>query len=110
MREEASIFDAYNQLTIRYKRDIPELFKYNAFSVISDGVNTKIGTVFSDYEFFYTWKDKNNKEASNKGFSSLINFTDGLLDKYNLLNVISKFIYFPEKNVKRPGFILIEYH
>lgn len=105
MREEASIFDAYNQLTIRYKRDIPELFKYNAFSVISDGVNTKVGTVFSDYEYFYTWKDKNNKETSNKGFSSLINFTDGLLDKYNLLNVISKFIYFPDVSLENEKYL-----
>lgn len=36
VREEATIFDAFNQLTVRYKRDIPELFKYNAFCVISD--------------------------------------------------------------------------
>jgi type I restriction enzyme R subunit len=43
VREEATIFDAYNQLTVRYRRDIPELFKYNAFCVISDGVNNKAG-------------------------------------------------------------------
>jgi type I restriction enzyme R subunit len=34
IREEATIYDAYKQLTIRYRRDIPELFKYNAFCVI----------------------------------------------------------------------------
>jgi len=39
IREEATIYDAYKQLTVRYHRDIPELFKYNAFCVISDGVN-----------------------------------------------------------------------
>jgi type I restriction enzyme R subunit len=39
IREEATIHNAFKQLTIRYKRDIPELFKYNAFVVISDGVN-----------------------------------------------------------------------
>lgn len=37
IREEATIYDAFNQLTVRYRRDIPELFKYNAFCVISDG-------------------------------------------------------------------------
>src|SRR5690606_40692999 len=41
--EDATIHDAYKQLTIRYERDIPELFKYNAFCVISDGVNNKAG-------------------------------------------------------------------
>jgi len=38
IREEATIHNAFEQLTIRYKRDIPELFKYNAFCVISDGL------------------------------------------------------------------------
>ena len=44
-REEATIHDAYIQLTTRYRRDIPELFKYNAFCVISDGVNSKVGSL-----------------------------------------------------------------
>ena len=50
-REEATIHDAYIQLTTRYHRDIPELFKYNAFCVISDGVNNKVGSFFAPYEF-----------------------------------------------------------
>ncbi len=49
IREEATIYDAYVQLTTRYKRDIPELFKYNAFYIISDGVNNKIGSFFAPY-------------------------------------------------------------
>ena len=47
IREEATIHDAYVQLTVRYKRDIPELFKYNAICVISDGVNNKAGSFFA---------------------------------------------------------------
>ena len=31
IREEAAVYDAWKQLTVRYSRDIPELFKYNAF-------------------------------------------------------------------------------
>src|SRR5699024_7179709 len=56
IREEATIHTAYTQLTVRYKRDIPELFKYNAFCVISDGVNNKAGSFFAPYEFFYAWR------------------------------------------------------
>ncbi len=56
IREEATIYDAYKQLTVRYHRDIPELFKYNAFCVISDGVNNKSGSLFAPYEFFYAWR------------------------------------------------------
>ena len=51
IREEATIHDAFTQLTVRYQRDIPELFKYNAFCVISDGVNNKAGSFFALYEF-----------------------------------------------------------
>ncbi|MCJ0929513.1 type I restriction endonuclease [Acinetobacter lwoffii] len=56
IREDATIYDAYQQLTVRYKRDIPELMKYNAICVISDGVNTKMGSLFAPYEFFYAWR------------------------------------------------------
>lgn len=56
IREEATIHNAYEQLSIRYKRDIPELFKYNAFCVISDGVNNKAGSFFAPYEFYYAWR------------------------------------------------------
>jgi len=52
IREEATIHDAYRQLTIRFRRDIPELFKYNVFCVISDGVNNKSGSFIAPYEFF----------------------------------------------------------
>ena len=41
VKEDTTIMDAYTQLTVRYRRDIPDLFKYNAFVVVSDGVNNK---------------------------------------------------------------------
>ena len=56
VREEATVHDAFTQLNVRYKRDIPELFKYNAFCIISDGVNNKAGSFFAPYEFFYAWR------------------------------------------------------
>jgi type I restriction enzyme R subunit len=56
IREEATIHDAFVQLTVRYRRDIPELFKYNAFCMVSDGVNSKVGSLFSPYEFYYGWR------------------------------------------------------
>lgn len=63
VKEDTTIMDAYRQLTVRYRRDIPELFKYNAFVVISDGVNNKYGSLFTPYEFFYSWR-KVNSETS----------------------------------------------
>ena len=56
VREEATIFNAYEQLTVRYRRDIPQLFVYNAFCVISDGMNNRAGSFFAKYDYFYAWR------------------------------------------------------
>ena len=55
IKQNTTIENAFKQLTVRYRRDIPKLFRYNAFVVISDGVNNKIGSLFAPYEFFYGW-------------------------------------------------------
>lgn len=99
IREEATIHDAFIQLTVRYKRDIPELFKYNAFCVISDGVNSKAGTVFSPYEFFYAWrKIEPNDKIEKDGIDSLYTMIKGMLNQDRLRDVIKNFIYFPDKS------------
>lgn len=95
-REDATIYDAYTQITTRYTRDIPELFKYNAFVVISDGVNSKMGSVFSDYEHFYAWRKVNYDDKEEEGINSLYTMIDGLFAKERLLDVIHNFIYFPD--------------
>lgn len=94
--EKATIYDAYKQLTKRYQRDIPELFKYNAFVVISDGVNNKYGTLFTDYEYFYSWKKLKEEDDEIDGIDSLYTMMNGLFDKDILLNIIKDFIYFPD--------------
>ncbi len=100
VRENATIKDAHTQLTVRYQRDIPELFKYNAFCVISDGVNNKSGSIFADYDFFYAWRktDINSKPAD--GINSLHTMIKGLFNKTRLLDVIKNFIYFPDTSTK----------
>ena len=69
IREEANIHKAYKQLTTRYRRDIPQLFVYNAFCIISDGVNNKAGSFFAPYEFFYAWRKTNGSGPSDSGLS-----------------------------------------
>ena len=100
VKEEIRIKDAYDQLTIRYKRDIPELFKYNAFIVISDGVNNKYGSFFSNYEFFYSWRKINSEDRDLDGIDSLLTMVKGLFTKDRLLSVIKDFIYFPDSSDK----------
>ena len=99
IREDATMFDAYTQLTTRYKRDIPELFKYNALCVISDGVNSKMGSFFAPYEFYYSWRKVTGDEKLEKdGIHSLLTMMSGLFDRARLLDVIRNFIYVPDKS------------
>ncbi|SDY36339.1 type I restriction endonuclease subunit R [Nitrosomonas sp. Nm33] len=101
IREEANIYDAYVQLTTRYRRDIPELFKYNALCVISDGVNNKTGSFFAPYEFFYAWRKITGDEALDKdGIDSLYTLVHGLLNRQRLREVIRHFVFFPDTSKK----------
>ena len=77
VKEETTIMDAYTQLTVRYCRDIPDLFKYNAFVVISDGVNNKYGSLFSPYDFFYAWRKVEADDKATDGINSQLPFDDG---------------------------------
>ncbi len=100
VKENTTIMDAYKQLTVRYRRDIPELFKYNAFIVISDGANNKYGSFFSPYNFFYAWRKVNDGDVELDGINSLITMVQGLFRKDRLLSVIKDFIYFPDNSDK----------
>lgn len=100
IREEATIHDAYIQLTTRYKRDIPELFKYNAICVISDGVNNKAGSFFAPYEFFYAWRKITGDETDVDGIDSMYSMIQGMFNKSRLIDIIHNFIYMPDKSKK----------
>jgi type I restriction enzyme R subunit len=100
IREEATIHEAFIQLTTRYRRDIPELFKYNAFCVISDGVNNKAGSFFAPYEFFYSWRKITGDEVDVDGIASMHSMIQGMFDKERLVDIIHNFIYMPDKSKK----------
>ncbi|MGE4288934.1 MAG: type I restriction endonuclease subunit R [Salinivirgaceae bacterium] len=100
IREDATIHDAYKQLTIRYFRDIPDLFKYNAFCVISDGVNNKSGSFFAPYEFFYAWRRIAGLAKDVDGIDSLYTMAQGMLNKNRLRDIIRNFIYLPDSSKK----------
>lgn len=104
IKEDTTIHDAYVQITTRYMRDIPELFKYNCFAVISDGVNTKAGSIFSDYEHFYSWRRVEAADRPVDGIESLDTMIQGMFRKERLYDIIHNFVYFPDtdngKNMK----------
>lgn len=98
IQENTTIMDAYTQLTVRYQRDISEIFKYNAFVVISDGANSKYGSLFTPYEFFYAWRKVHDDDKEMDGINSLFTMIDGLFAQDRLLAVIKNFIYFPDSS------------
>ena len=100
VQENTTIMDAYKQLTVRYRRDIPELFKYNAFVVICDGVNNKYGSFFSPYDFFYAWRKIQSDDKELDGINSIVTMIKGLFQKERLLAVIKNFVYFPDNSDK----------
>ena len=96
VNENTNIANAYDQLTIRYKRDIPELFKYNAFVVISDGANNKYGSLFAKYDYYYAWRKIDDDMPEVDGIPSLVSLVKGLFRKDRLIRVIKHYIYFPD--------------
>lgn len=101
VREEADIHDAYVQITTRYTRDIPELFKYNAFSVISDGINSRFGSIFAPYEHFNAWRKANDNDEEVDGIASLYTMINGLFPHDRIIEMIHNFIMFGDTgNVK----------
>lgn len=97
IKQNTTIENAYKQLTMRYRKDIPRLFRYNAFVVISDGVNNKMGSLFAPYEFFYGW---NKAEATDSvldgAFDSMFTMMHGLFRKDRLIDVVHNFIFLPD--------------
>ncbi|MCG7904838.1 MAG: HsdR family type I site-specific deoxyribonuclease, partial [Candidatus Thiodiazotropha weberae] len=101
IREEATLHQAYEQLTVRYARDIPELMKYNALCVLSDGVNSKLGSLFAPYEFFYAWrKVTGQEEIAQDGINALHTMIQGLFHPDRLRQVIRHFVFFPDVSRK----------
>ncbi|MBI9040209.1 type I restriction endonuclease subunit R [Lutibacter sp.] len=100
IQENCTIHNAYVQLTNRYKRDIPELFKYNAFCVISDGVNNKSGSFFAPYEFYYAWRRVAGLAKEVDGIDSMFTLVQGMLQQNRLRDIIQNFIYIPDSSKK----------
>ena len=100
IQENCTIHNAYVQLTTRYKRDIPELFKYNAFCVISDGVNNKAGSFFAPYEFFYAWRRISGSNKEVDGIDSMFTLVQGMFHQDRFRDIIQNFIYIPDTSKK----------
>ena len=68
--ENATIKDAFNQLQT-YKNEIPSLFHYNGILVVSDGIESRAGTLTADCEWFLPWRTIEGEDVAPKGLPEL---------------------------------------
>lgn len=87
--------DAYRRNLSDYKDTIPHLFWYNAFIVLSNGSDSRIGTVTSPWEHFNQWK-KINSEGE-QGVISLETLVRGTCEPARFLDIVENFILFTEE-------------
>lgn len=100
IEEDTTIFEAWEQITICYSRDIPNLMKYCFLSIISDGANTKMGSIFTPYEYYYSWNKANETDKVSNGISSLFTMIAGAFSKERVVAIIRDFIFYPDDSKK----------
>ena len=105
VRENVTIFDAWKQITIRYCRDIPNLMRYCMLSVISDGANTKLGSIFTPYEYYYSWNKVNDTEKVSNGISSLFTMIKGAFSKERIIAILRDFVFYPDDSKKEEAIV-----
>jgi type I restriction enzyme R subunit len=82
---------AFNDNLTDYKDTIPELFYYNAFVILSNGIEAKVGTITSPYNFFLDWKRITEED---EGVVDLDTLLRGICDKTNLMDLFENFLLF----------------
>ena len=106
--EDATIENAYKQVK-NYQMDIPSLFYYNAFNVISDGLDTRMGTITSDFTRYMVWKSENGEKPEEGGLNYFSVLLNGVFPKARLLDLIRNFIVF-QNSKGRTIKIIAGYH
>lgn len=95
--KNATVFAAWEQINIRYWRDIPHLLHYCPLACISDGVKTRLGTVRTPYEHFYSWRRVNDGDPiSTLPFAETETMIKGVYSPARFLEIFRDYIYFQD--------------
>lgn len=93
----ATVYDAWQQINIRYWRDIPHLLHYCPLACISDGVKTRLGTVRTPYEHFYAWRRVHDGDkVSTLPFEETECMVKGVYTPDRFLEIFRDYIYFQD--------------
>ena len=88
---DVEVVDAFNKNYRDYLDTIPQLFHHNAFIMFSNGLEARVGTIDSKWEFFHEWKRLNEMEA---GSIELPTMLRGICKKENFLDLLENFILY----------------
>lgn len=97
---------AFDDNLTNYKKDIPQLFLTNAFCVLSNAIETKVGSITAEWEHFFNWlraddeKEKIDRNKIRERGTSLEGVIEGLLPRRKLLDYVENFILYYKENQK----------
>ena len=107
--ENASIRNAFKQLQT-YKEQIPTLFRFNEFLVISDGLYARAGSLTANWEWFKVWRTIHGDTEAPAASLELEVLMRGMFDRVRLLEMVRNFIAFEQDQKGRTTKILAGYH
>lgn len=100
---------AYDDNLTTYRREIPQLFLFNAFCILSNAIETKVGSITAGWEFFFNWlrvddeKEKIDREQIRRDGTSLELAVAGVCAPEKLLDYLENFIIFHKETDKIIG-------
>ncbi len=99
--ENATTLKAFDQIQT-YKATIPSLFTFNAFCVISDGMECRAGSVSADFSRYMTWKSTDGQTEASRFAPQLETLMKGMLNPATLLDLVRNFIVFEKSKKEDP--------
>lgn len=96
-RTTVDVHDAYDDNYTDYLDTVPHLFYYNAFIILSNGIEAKIGTLGSKYEFFHEWKRLAETDTGNVALETMLR---GVCKKENFIDLLENFILYDHSSGK----------
>ena len=94
---DVEVEDAFNKNYRDYLDTIPQLFYHNAFIMFSNGLEARVGTIDSKWEFFHEWKRLKEEDA---GCVDLETMLKGICKKENFLDLLENFILYDHSGGK----------
>ena len=96
-RNDVDVENAYTDNYTDYQDTIPFLFYYNAFLMLSNGLEAKVGTLGSKYEFFHEWKRLAEEDEGSVALETMLR---GICKKENFLDLFENFILYDHSDGK----------